>query len=118
VVVAEFESSDLSAPGHLTIRRTADAQGVVLALHGELDLGSAPALAQALAEIENSSLRGLVIDLSGLEFMDSTGLALIVGAHRDARESGRRLRFRRGSRQVQRLLEMTGIIDQLSFEEP
>jgi anti-anti-sigma factor len=90
---------------------------IVLALHGELDLGSAPALEGALSEFERSGSPRLVIDLENLQFMDSTGLALMVRAQQAARESGYRLVCRRGPKQVQRLFELTGVIDRLEFED-
>jgi len=69
----------------LTVRR--DAQGgACLTLRGELDLGSAPQLEQALAEAGDDVL----LDLRDLTFMDSTGVRVLLEA---AEREGRALRI-------------------------
>jgi anti-sigma B factor antagonist len=89
---------------------------VVVALSGELDLETAPELARELATIDETQLERLVIDLGGVTFMDSTGLSSIVAAHRFAESNGHTLALRRGSKQVQRLFELTGVGERLTFE--
>jgi anti-anti-sigma factor len=49
--------------------------------------------------------------------MDSTGLASIIRAQRDANSNGHDLALRRGSGQVQRLFELTGFGDRVTFED-
>jgi anti-anti-sigma factor len=105
-----------AVPGPFATERTDDARGVSLALLGELDLGSAPELDRQLREIERTSPERLTIDLSGLRFMDSTGLASIIEAQRLAEVNGHELVLRRPTSQVQRLFELTGVIDRLTFD--
>jgi anti-sigma B factor antagonist len=114
--MAELAPDDGAARGGLTIQRGIDAQGLVLALAGELDLESAPELERHLADLNRHQGR-LLIDLSGLDFMDSSGLSVIVHAHRLAQTDGHRLALRRGPSQVQRLFELTGVSQRLTFEE-
>ncbi len=102
--------------GTLLIQRASDAQGVVLALIGELDLDTTPELDEQLRKI-GAEPRRLLIDLSGLEFMDSTGLGSIVRAQRFADSNGHRLTLRRGQHQVQRLFELTGVLERFTFED-
>jgi anti-sigma B factor antagonist len=87
----------------------------VLALDGELDLASSPALEEALARAFSSDASTLIIDLRQLEFMDSTGLSILVRAHQRAQDSNRRVWLVRGPTQVQRLLTLTGVADRLSL---
>ena len=108
--------SDISTRGSLTIRRTDDARGVVLVLEGELDLESAPELGEHLDQVERAHPERLLIDLSVLDFMDSSGLRVLIRARESARDHGYQLVLRRGSRQVQRLLEITGVIDGFTIE--
>lgn len=115
--MAEPVSHDVALPGSLTIRCTADDRGAVVILGGELDLESAPELDRQLREVAGASPGRLLIDLSGLEFMDSTGLSVIVHAHRDSQANGHQLALRPGPPQVQRLFELTGVRQHLSFEE-
>jgi anti-sigma B factor antagonist len=104
------------APGSIAIERLTDAQGVVVALHGELDLATARELELHLREIEATHPGRLLIDLTDLEFMDSTGLAVMIRAHQSAQTNGHRLAFRPGPPQVQRLFELTGMLDRFTFE--
>lgn len=62
---------------------------VWLAVAGELDVFTAPTLRAALREIGLSEGDSLVLDLRGLSFMDSSGLAVVLGAHERARSGGR-----------------------------
>jgi anti-sigma B factor antagonist len=100
-------------PGELMIELLSDGDAVTLLLRGELDLGSRPALEQALRRAEGTSGR-VVVDLAGLGFIDSTGIHLLVEAHR--RAAGR-LSLRRGAPDVQRVLELTGVADLFVFED-
>jgi anti-sigma B factor antagonist len=63
---------------------------VVLEVGGEVDVYTAPKLRERLIELVNSGRSHLVVDLSRVEFLDSTGLGVLVGAHR-------RVRAREGS---------------------
>jgi anti-sigma B factor antagonist len=115
--MAELERVSEPLPGQLTIRRTRDARGEVLVLCGELDLASAPEVELHLREFVSTMNGRLLIDLSGVDFMDSTGLALIVGAQRAADANGHDLVLRRGPSQVQRLFELTGLLERFAFED-
>lgn len=109
-----METLDAGGATRLTVELNVDAQAAVLVLAGELDLETAPQLDQELARIESRATR-VVIDLGGVTFMDSTGLSSIVRAHRSAESDGHTLELRRGARQVQRLFELTGMHEHLTF---
>lgn len=101
----------------LRVRRTDTDLGLTLELSGELDISTAPALEHELAEIEHENAPRVLIDLTNLSFMDSSGLAVIVRAMDAARRNGYELCIRRGPPQVQRLLQLTGLCDLLTFDE-
>jgi anti-sigma B factor antagonist len=86
-------------------------------LRGELDLCGAPRLAAA---IDDAPIRysegGVVVDLGGLEFIDSAGLRVLLAANVASERDGVRLRLRRGPRPVHRLFELTGADSVLPFE--
>jgi anti-anti-sigma factor len=84
---------------------------------GELDIGTAPRLERALLEGRSAGDR-VVLDLGRLEFIDSTGLRVIVQAVEEARRGRWELRLRHGPRAVRRVFEIAGVIDALPFEEP
>jgi anti-anti-sigma factor len=94
-----------------------DDRDVLVTLAGELDLGTAPELDRHLARLDPAQMTRLLIDLNGVTFMDSTGLQSIVRADRCAEENGHTIVLRRGSRQVRRLFELTGLNDRFAFED-
>jgi anti-anti-sigma factor len=67
------------------------------------------------ARIEEDRPSELVIDLSGLEFIDSTGLRLLLDTIDRAQDHGMMLRFLRGSDAVTRLLGLTEIDERMRF---
>ena len=89
-------------------------RAIVIAVRGELDLASSPALQEELDRVSASDAEMLIIDLRELDFMDSTGLSVLVRAHQRAEEQGRRLAMVKGPQQVQRLLSLTGVSDRLT----
>lgn len=102
--------------GRLTVELTTDAQSAAVRLEGELDLETAVEFDRQLAVIDGGITR-LLIDLSGVAFMDSTGLGSIVRAHQSAEANGCAFVVRRGSHQVQRLFALTGVDERLTFED-
>jgi anti-anti-sigma factor len=90
-------------------------RAVVIGVSGELDLASSPGLEQELDRHMSSGAELLIVDLRQLEFMDSTGLSVLVRAHQRAVEAGRRFAVVRGPQQVQRLLTLTGVADRLTL---
>jgi anti-sigma B factor antagonist len=63
--------------------------GLVLAISGELDIATAPGLRERLDAAIDSGVRRLVLDLSGVSFLDSVALAVIVNAKRRLGDEGR-----------------------------
>ena len=108
--------SDVPAPGPLSIDTRRDGDAVLIVLHGELDLASAPELERELREAEASSPSRVTIDLTGLGFMDSTGLQALLRARERAGSSSHELKLRPGPHQVQRVFELTRTVDAFSFE--
>jgi anti-anti-sigma factor len=86
-----------------------DGDRATVSLRGELDMSAVDRAREAIEQAEAGGATLLVLDLSELEFMDSTGLEVVLRAARRARDSGRRLIVQRPSRYVRRLLEMTAI---------
>ena len=72
---------------------------------------------EAIAQAESAPASLVVLDVSELDFIDSTGLEVILRAARRAHDEGRRLIVRRPSRYVRRLLEMTAIDQSLDVVE-
>ena len=82
-----------------------------ISVRGELDLSTAPALEGPLEQTLESNEGSVLIDLSQCEFIDSTGIALIVRAWQrlDGGEDGYTLVICSQNDQVRRVLEITGL---------
>ena len=96
------------------IRETVDSDGVVrVALIGELDIAVADAVEQRLRQHREDG-RPVRLDLSRLDFIDSSGVQTLVLGMKHARKSGRGLEVDRDvSPSVRRMVEMMGIGSQL-----
>jgi anti-sigma B factor antagonist len=81
-----------------------------MALHGEFDIASADDAGRALQELLRRDLDAVIVDLSGLDFMDSTGVKFLVDGRDTARAVGVRLTLVHGGGPVQRVLTVSGVI--------
>jgi anti-sigma B factor antagonist len=86
---------------------------VVVTVRGNLDLDSAPSLAAGLDEALSRPRPHVVVDLSGVEFCDSTGLSTFVVGHHRARASGGWVRLAGPSEFLERLLDTVGLTRRL-----
>jgi anti-sigma B factor antagonist len=87
----------------------------ILYLDGELDPHTAPLLKQEVDRLAEAGARQIVLDLSRLQFIDSSGLRVVISAHRDIAERGGELTLRSPSETAQRLLEITGLVDHITI---
>ena len=103
----------MSSPG-LSLRARVNGERYTLAIAGELDLATSPEL-EARAEQLCAEGRELVFDLSELAFIDSTGLLAILKTRDLCAERLCGFFLTRGPPAVQRLFELTGLLDRLHF---
>ena len=83
---------------------------IIVALRGALDVADAVSVAAALAAVAARE-RHIIIDLAGLEFIDSSGVAALVRGRRQARDAGGELLLAAPQQQVLRILTLTRLID-------
>lgn len=103
----------MSSTDQLSIRRSREGELVRLTPVGELDLATVPILERAFDEVfGDPDARMIVVDLTELGFMDSTGLHLLMRMT-GACEEADRLRVVNGSPAVVRLLDVSGVRDLL-----
>jgi len=86
-----------------------------LALTGELDIASAPMLEAKVAELCADGAQAIVIDLSGLAFIDSTGLRVILAARSMCDAGSCDFSLVPGGESIQRLFVLTGLLEHLQF---
>lgn len=105
----DFQAHD----GLLTVQQTSDQTRLRVALEGELDLSNSGFAETVLREAMGSG-RPLVVDLGKLEFIDSTGIAMLIRVIADS--DGGRLSFRPSEHQaVRRLFSLTGLDERMPF---
>lgn len=103
-------------PGELEIGRRAEGGNHTLALAGELDLASARELEQIVAELCAADAKRVTLDLSGVTFIDSSGLRALLGSREICAAHGHELLLSGCTDYVRQLLELTGLDSVLSFD--
>ncbi|MEJ7798163.1 MAG: STAS domain-containing protein [Solirubrobacteraceae bacterium] len=100
--------------GSLILRSAREGDTHVVELLGELDIAGAPRLEEELLGVESTNAASIVVDLRGLEFIDSTGIRLLLmSAERCSAED--RMTILRGPKQVHRVFEITDLVSRLPF---
>ncbi|MDQ3722173.1 MAG: STAS domain-containing protein [Actinomycetota bacterium] len=103
--------------GQFTVRSQRAGEVHTIALTGEMDLSNAGEVERELLQAEATSARTIRLDLSGLQFMDSTGIRLLIAADARSRANSGRLRLTRPPAPVLRVLCIAGIDELLPFDD-
>jgi anti-sigma B factor antagonist len=103
--------------GQLTMLSEREGDVHTIALVGELDVAGASRVEQELQRAEATDVLAIVVDLSALTFMDSTGVHLLMNAQARSRADGARLMLLRGPTAVQRVFELCGVHRLLPFAD-
>jgi anti-sigma B factor antagonist len=103
-------SQEPTRPGSLVTRLDQQGAAVVLRVSGEVDTLTAPALGEALTALLAAGVAdGVVaVEMSGVGFLASSGLAVLIRAAHQAEAQGRELHLVAGGRAVARPLQVTG----------
>lgn len=110
---------NVETPFFVAVRHELD--GVpVIRVSGEVCLHTAPRLRSVMEEAMGEAGRrnggaAIVVDLCGVEFMDSTGISVLLGQTRGFREAGGELRLVVGDSPAARILRLTGVDGMLPF---
>jgi anti-sigma B factor antagonist len=109
---------DTPHPDDFAIRQSVREDGKVLvSIVGEIDLFTSREIEAVLGRLARGK-RHAVLDLSEVQFIDSTGLSVIIGATRESRRDGWSFALAAQiSEPVIQLFELTGVCDMLPFEE-
>ena len=78
-------------------------------LIGDLDISTAPLLREGLLEVLADGSGDITVDMARLGFIDSTGLSVLVGAFKRARQSGREMVLRNPQPPARKVLEISGL---------
>jgi anti-sigma B factor antagonist len=108
--MAATDSSSLGGtPSDFRISVTEGAASTVVAVAGELDVATAPALREELYRVVEQGVPAIVVDLADMNFIDSTGLGVLVGALKRVKERSGTLELRSLPPSAQRVFEITGL---------
>ncbi|MGC4815314.1 STAS domain-containing protein [Micromonospora sp. DT228] len=83
--------------------------GTVVEVAGDLDMSTTPELRDQLRQLVESGVKVVVVDLSGVGFLDSSGLGTLVVAYKDLRERGGSLSLAGVGRSVRTVLSITSV---------
>ncbi len=103
----------MGAQNQLTIDVRPEVDRLIVRLEGELDMANAPLLQSTIENAELDTKAMVVLDLEALQFMDSTGLRVLLSLREQTLERGHEFAVTPGTQQVQRLLSLTGVADHL-----
>lgn len=101
----------------LRIETRTDGDVALIELSGEFDLAGVQKFEAELTKLEAGSPGVVVVDLTGLDFMDSSGLRALVLADQRAQKAGRRLAIVPGPPGVKRVFEITQLDERLDLVE-
>jgi anti-sigma B factor antagonist len=108
-------ASDRGPASTLGIEGVVHRNRYTLVLTGELDIASAVDLQYFVARACAQGARKIVLDLTRLSFMDSTGLRAILASHSVCRDHGAELILTPAQANVERVFEIAGVVDVLPF---
>lgn len=90
-------------------------EATLVEVEGEVDLHSAPLLKEALLEVGSAQSARIALDLSGVSFLDSTGIGALVGAYKKTREGEGQIAFFGARPRVKRVFQIAGLWNALPF---
>lgn len=93
---------------HAVFAIAPDGEAMRLAVSGEIDLATAPQMQAALKSLAEEGAAVIVVDMGALEFIDASGIGVLLSAAADARAQGHRLVLARVPPLVRRILELVG----------
>jgi anti-sigma B factor antagonist len=116
--MSERNSTDAASPTDVVVDRGAREGDWIVRVRGEIDVATSPRLKEHLTAVLDQGAKFVTLDLSDLGFIDSSGLGVLVGAHKRLLESGGETMTLRGLQEpVRRVFEITGLTKLFTVEE-
>lgn len=89
----------------MQVTTTRNGDEAVVTVGGDIDAETSPQLEAEINSVLGGGVRSVIVDVEAVSFLGSSGLSVLIGAHRAAD----RFELRRGNRIVDRLIELTGL---------
>lgn len=114
----EIESTETEAgePREFDVDVDENGGATTIRIRGEVDLYTAPKLRERLEQVVAGEDQQVVVELSEMDFIDSTGLGVLVGALKQVREHGGDMVLRNPSRSTHKILEIAGLTKLFTVE--
>lgn len=101
---------------NLDIQTKEKEEEIVAKVSGEVDVYTATKLKDTLTPLAEQEDKNLTVDLSGVDYIDSTGLGIFIGALKASEKSGTSLKLTGLNARVKRLFEITGLHEVIDIE--
>jgi stage II sporulation protein AA (anti-sigma F factor antagonist) len=103
----------------LTLKTERIGSSLIVSIDGELDLETSPTFRDTVEKKLNQyeTIRHLILDLENVSFIDSSGLGAILGRFKRLSQQGGRLSAIKVSRQIMRVLELSGLLKIMNIYE-
>lgn len=96
---------------------TVDGAVTVLTVSGDVDMSTAPQLEQQLAELADGGARQIVVDLSSVDFLDSSALGVLVGLHKRLAAEQGTIKLVCGHPRIERIFAITRLTEVIPLFE-
>jgi anti-anti-sigma factor len=111
-------STESETGGQMEIERSNEGDVTIVAVHGVIKLGeSAKTFSRILEEVLQDETEKVLVDLEGIDHVDSTGLGELVGYLQRFEEQGRRIAFAKPAGRLRRLLQLTRLDEVMPIYE-
>lgn len=95
---------------NLKVEQSSPREGITtVSLQGEVDVYTSPRVKQEIVDLLNAGKSRLVIDLNSVEYLDSTGLGVLIGGLKRAKERDGDLKLVCDNQRILRVFEITGL---------
>jgi len=112
------DGANRTEAGRFELSSERDGGGEHISVKGEMDISVTGELDREVRRAEATDAAQIVLDLNELDFIDASGVRMLLGATARSRNDGGRLRIRRAfTPQVRRVLELTGVGEALPFAD-
>jgi anti-sigma B factor antagonist len=92
-------------------------KGKVLKLSGELDVYTAPKLKEVLMPLVQQEHQEIIVDLANVQYMDSTGLGVFIGALKRSQKYDSKLKLVNPQKRIHRLFSITGLAEVMDIRQ-
>ncbi len=107
----------LALPGELRVSVANDGATAIVAVEGDVDIDTGGRLREELLRLLEADVRRVVLDLAHMDFVDSTGLDILVGAQKRLRQRGGEMVLRSPRPAARKVLEITRLDTVFTIED-